>query len=139
MLAPFMDELVRRYPNAPITPPRGARGYDATYSHLVVNWLEIAATSDFIGRERAFAVAEAQRSYCWIYDTVVKDWDQLGELFERHDIVPIRSAATVRQENAKAAKPALNGARRKTTAAALPTASPRSRRRSAARGGRRAG
>ena len=92
MVAPFYDELVRRYPDAPIELPDGARNYDATYSHLVVNWLEIAATSEFIGRERAFAVARATRSYRWIYRTVVRDWDLLGELYERHDIVPIRTA-----------------------------------------------
>ena len=78
MVAPFMDELVRRYPQAPTEPPDGARGYDATYLHLVVNWLEIAATSEFVGRERAFAVGRAQRSYRWIYRTVLKDWDLLG-------------------------------------------------------------
>jgi hypothetical protein len=158
MIAPFMDELVRRYPDAPIDIANGgARGYDATYEHLVVNWLEIAATSEFIGRERAIAVARAQRlrSYGWLYDKVVRDWDLLGELYERHDIVPMRSAAELRKLNAKSlaktqagiganghagnGRRALNGARRKTPAAAPLPASPRSRRRPAARGGTTAG
>jgi hypothetical protein len=158
MVAPFMDELVRRYPDAPIDVADGsARGYDATYEHLVVNWLEIAAASEFIGRDRALAVARAQRlrSYGWLYDTVVRDWDKLGELYERHDIVPISTAAELRKLNARAQaktqariganghangrKRALNGARRRTPAAALPSASPRSRRRLPARGGTRAG
>ncbi|HEY1245075.1 MAG TPA: hypothetical protein VGF29_09610 [Hyphomicrobiaceae bacterium] len=142
MVAPFMDELVRRYPDAPTEPPEGARGYDATYLHLVVNWLEIAATSEFIGRERAVAVARAQRSYRWIYRTVLKDWDALGELYERHDVVPIQHAGVVRKEVSKAeraVKAVLNGVARKTPAAAAPTALPRSRRRSQARGGTRAG
>ncbi len=139
MVAPFMDELVRRYPDAPTEPPEGARGYDATYLHLVVNWLEIAATSEFIGRERAVAVARAQRSYRWLYRTVLKDWDALGELYERHDIVPIQHAGALRRENPKLEKAALNGAGRKTPAAAARTALPRSRRRAQARGGTRAG
>jgi hypothetical protein len=158
MVAPFIDELVRRYPDAPIDIANGgARGYDATYEHLVVNWLEIAVTSEFIGRERAVAVARAQRlrSYGWLYDRVVRDWDMLGELYERHDIVPIRTAQELRQENAKAsaktaanghAKPqarpgkrALNGGARRMRAAARPSASPRSRHTPPARGGRRAG
>jgi hypothetical protein len=139
MVAPFYDELVRRYPDAPTDLPDGARSYDATYSHLVVNWLEIAATAEFIGRERAFAVAAAQRSYRWIYRTVVRDWDRLGELYERHDIVPIRTADTLRQENAKPRAAGLSGARRRMPAAAPPRASPRSRRRPRAHGGRRAG
>jgi hypothetical protein len=135
MLEPFYDELVRRYPQAPVELPDGARNYDATYSHLVVNWLEVAATSEFIGRERAFNIASTQRSYRWIYRTVVKDWDTLGELYARHGIVPIQTAQELERANAKAA----SGARQRTRAADRPRASPRSRRRSPARGGRSAG
>lgn len=136
MLEPFYDELVRRYPQAPVELPDGARNYDATYSHLVVNWLEIAATSEFIGRERAFNIANAQRSYRWIYRTVVKDFDALGELYERHGILPIRTAQDLERENENAAA---SGGRKRKRAADRPRASPRSRRRPRARGGRSAG
>jgi hypothetical protein len=139
MVAPFYDELVRRYPDAPIELPDGARNYDATYSHLVVNWLEIAATSEFIGRQRAVAVARATRSYRWIYRTVLKDWDLLGELYERYDIVPIRTAETLRRENAQAERVTLSGGRKKSRAAAPRNASPRSRRKPRGRGGRTPG
>jgi hypothetical protein len=117
-VAPFLDELVRRYPTAPTELPDGARGYEATYVHLVVNWLEIAATAEFIGRQRAFRLAEAQRSYRWIYRTVLKDWDALGELYERHGLVPIRSAQELAAQKVSAPKRTLNGAARKKTAAA---------------------
>jgi hypothetical protein len=144
MVAPFMDELVRRYPDAPTGPPDGALGYDATYLHLVVNWLEIAATAEFIGRERAMAVARAQRSYRWLYRTVLKDWDLLGELYERHDIVPMQPASVLRRPTAapaqaEAEKPVVIDGGRKTPAAAERTASPTVRRKARARGGRRAG
>jgi hypothetical protein len=139
MVTPFMDELVRRYPDAPTEPPDGARGYDATYLHLVVNWLEISTTSEFIGRERSFAIARAQRSYRWIYRTVVRDWDLLGELYERYDIVPIQPAPALRAQSAKAEKRALNGGSQRTSAAAPRSAPQRSRRRPQARGGTRAG
>ena len=142
MVAPFMDELVRRYPDAPTGPPDGALGYDATYLHLVVNWLEIAATAELIGRERAMAVARAQRSYRWLYRTVLKDWDLLGELYERHDIVPIQPASALRKPApaaAEEAKPVLNGGGRRTPAAAERNASPQVRRKAQARGGRRLG
>jgi hypothetical protein len=138
-VAPFFDELVRRYPEAPTELPDGARNYESTYLHLVINWLEVAATSEFIGRHRAVAIADVQRSYRWIYRTVLRDWDALGELYERHGLVPIRSAAELTAENAKAAKRALNGGARRNSAAGRRRASPRSRRRSAARGGRSAG
>ena len=55
-VAAFMDELVRRYPEAPTELPDGARNYESTYLHLVINWLEVAATGEFIGRVRACAV-----------------------------------------------------------------------------------
>ncbi len=138
-VAPFFDELVRRYPEAPTELPDGARNYESTYLHLVINWLEVAATSEFIGRQRACAVAEVQRTYRWIYRTVLKDWDMLGELYERHGLVPIRSAQDLAKENATAAKRSLNGGARKTPATRRQTAAPRSRRRPPAHGGRSAG
>jgi len=113
---PFFDELVRRYPMAPTELPDGARSYEATYLHLVVNWLEMAATAEFIGRRRACAIAEAQHSYRWIYRTVLKDWDMLGELYERHGLVPIRTAQELNPDNMVTR--ALNGGARKIPAAA---------------------
>ena len=144
MVAPFMDELVRRYPDAPTSPPDGALGFDATYLHLVVNWLEIAATAELIGRERAVAVARTQRSYRWIYRTVLRDWDPLAELYERHDVVPIQPASAIvrrpaADEARPAQKPVLNGGSRKTPSAAERSASQPVRRKAQARGGRRAG
>ncbi len=138
-VAPFFDELVRRYPEAPTELPDGARNYESTYLHLVINWLEVAATAEFIGRRRAVAVADVQRSYRWIYRTVLRDWDALQELYERHGLVPIRSAQDLIAENAKAAKRALNGGARKSPVAARQPAPPRSRRRPQARGGRSVG
>ncbi len=138
-VAPFFDELVRRYPEAPTELPDGARNYESTYLHLVINWLEVAATAEFIGRHRAVAVADVQRTYRWIYRTVIRDWDALQELYERHGLVPIRAAQELEAENAKAAKRALNGGSKKSSAKGRRRASPRSRRKPAARGGRSAG
>jgi hypothetical protein len=138
-VAPFFDELVRRYPEAPTELPDGARNYESTYLHLVINWLEVAATAEFIGRRRAVAVADVQRSYRWIYRTVLRDWDSLQELYERHGLVPIRSAQDLIAENAKAAKRALNGGARKNPATGRQPAPPRSRRKPQARGGRSVG
>lgn len=128
-IAPFFDELVRRYPMAPTRLPEGARNYDQTYAHLVVNYLELEATSQFIGRDRASALAETNYGYRWIYRTVVKDWEELGALYRRHGILPIVPAdrlltrAAPRKRRAKAATPR----------------SRKSRPRSRARGGRSAG
>lgn len=138
-VAPFFDELVRRYPEAPTDLPDGARNYESTYLHLVINWLEVAATAEFIGRVRACAVADAQRTYRWIYRTVLRDWDALEELYERHGLVPIRPAQDLLAESAKTAKRALNGEARRSPARGRQPLPRRSRRRPPARGGRSAG
>ncbi len=130
-VAPFFDELVRRYPDAPTRLPEGARNYEQTYVHLVVCWLELAVTAEFIGRERAFALAETVYGYRWIYRTVLRDWPALQALFTAHGILPIKTAPELQ---------ALASAARKRTPAK--SRAPRSRqvpRKPRARGGRSAG
>jgi hypothetical protein len=109
-IAPFFDELVRRYPKAPTRLPDGARNYEQTYLHIVVCFLELKAVSEFIGFERSAALAETHFGYRWIYRTVVKDWDALETLFTRHRLLPIvpaerldREAARLRSEPKRAA------------------------------------
>ena len=90
-IAPFFDELVRRYPKAPTRLPEGARNFDQTYSHIVVCWLELKVVSEFIGWERAAALAETNYGYRWIYRTVVRDFEALEALLTAHGIVPIQA------------------------------------------------
>jgi hypothetical protein len=147
---PFFDELVRRYPKAPTRLPDGARNYEQTYVHLVVCWLELQAVAEFIGWDRAAALAETNYGYRWIYRTVVRDREALGQLFEAHGILPMRPAAALLKGAAKPAAPAAKkangktavtprGASKKTSAAKQPTRTPPARRTSPARGGKRAG
>ena len=157
-VAPFFDELVRRYPKAPTRLPDGARNYEQTYVHIVVCWLELNATSEFIGWDRAAALAETNFGYRWIYRTVVRDWESLGQLWEKHGILPMQPADQMLKAAAKAsarstkasAKKSVGqrtgksatkprAAAQKTTAAKLLTRSPKSRRKPPARGGRSAG
>lgn len=130
-VAPFFDELVRRYPDAPTRLPDGARNYEQTYIHLVVCWLEIAATAEFIGRERALALADTPYGYRWIYRTVVKDWAALEALFTAHGILPMRTAGELRA--------AASAARRRSPAGSRAPRSQTGRRRPRARGGTSAG
>jgi hypothetical protein len=118
---PFFDDLVRRYPDAPIKLPEGARSYEQTYVHLVVCWLELAATEQFIGRERARALAETQWGYRWIYRTVIRDWDALGALFTANGLVPIVPATELKSTIVTASA-------QKTRAAGRPPPARRSRR-----------
>jgi hypothetical protein len=90
--SPLIAELKQRYPQGPIGFPEGANDEYSTYLHLLVNWLEIEAASQFISRERAEEIARKKRYYRWMYRTVLSDWRTLEELFRAHGIVPIAPA-----------------------------------------------
>lgn len=128
-IEPFFDELVRRYPQAPTRLPEGARSYEQTYVHLVVCFLELMVTAEFIGRARAFALAETVYGYRWIYRTVVADWSALEALFTAHGILPIEPASAFAKTN---------GGQKKTPAKAPATRARKARRKPPARGGRSA-
>ncbi len=133
-IEPMFDELVRRYPQAPIHLPEGARNYDQTYAHLVVNWLELAVVSEFVGRDRAIALAETSYGYRWIYRTVIRDWEALEALLRANGIAPIIPAS----ELLNAGK-ASSAAPRKTRATARRTQSRPVPRKPRVRGGSSAG
>jgi hypothetical protein len=138
-VAPFFDELVRRYPKAPTRLPEGARNYEQTYLHLVVCWLELDALTELIGRERAVAIADTQWGYRWVYRTVIADWESLGQLYREHGIAPMRRPEEV-INSATAEKAALpSAARRRNRSAAEQQLPQRSRRRPRARDGRSPG
>ncbi len=137
-VAPFFDELVRRYPKAPTKLPEGARSYEQTYVHLVVCWLEVAAMSELIGRERAHALADTQWGYRWIYRTVIADAEPLRNLYAEHGVAPIRSPDELAKEEGGRRSRSASGARKRTSSAAALRRPPRSRRRPRARGGRSA-
>jgi hypothetical protein len=137
-VAPFFDELVRRYPKAPTRLPEGARNYEQTYLHLVVCWLEIEALSELIGRERAIAIADTQWGYRWIYRTVIADAEPLGRLYREHGIVPILSPQEVAATAGRLSRQP-SGGPRKRLSAARPPRPPRTRRTPRERDGRSRG
>jgi hypothetical protein len=92
-VAPFYDDLKRRYPAVPTHVPDGANSEYSTYIHLVINWLEIEAASCLLGRDQAISVALDMPIYRWIYRQVIEDWDELGLLYRRHKIIPIKAAS----------------------------------------------
>ncbi len=143
-VAPFFDELVKRYPKAPIRLPEGARSYEQTYVHLVVCWLEVAALTELIGRERAEALADTQWGYRWIYKTVLRDWDALGALLLEHKLLPIRSPEALARDETRGKGAAdtgvrASGAGRKTKRAAKRPQARKSPRKPRGRGGRSRG
>ncbi|MDC3911925.1 hypothetical protein KQE47_26715, partial [Raoultella planticola] len=75
--APVITALKQRYPEAPVGFPDGANDEYSTYLHLLVNWLEIEAASQVIGRERVMEIVGRKHYYQWIYRTVLSDRDSL--------------------------------------------------------------
>jgi len=142
-VAPFFDELVRRYPQAPIWLPEGARSYEQTYVHLVVCWLEVEATAELIGRARANRIVDTQWGYRWIYRTVVEDRDPLCALLSAHGVYPMvpapeliaTEAARRRAELDAEDEPSSRAGRRRSARAARGSRPRPSRSKSPARGG----
>lgn len=97
---PLITELKQRYPEAPVGFPEGANDEYSTYLHLLVNWLEIEAASQFIGRERVTENVGRKHYYRWIYRTVLSDWDSLEAMFRTHGIVPIAPAERAARDDA---------------------------------------
>jgi hypothetical protein len=141
-IAPFFDELVRRYPHAPIKLPEGARSYEQTYLHIVVCWLEVAAATELIGRERAAAITQATWGYRWIYRTVMDDWEPLGALLEANGLLPMRTPEDFdNEERQRKQQPAAaaNAARKRTPSTRTQPRSRKAPRKARARGGRSRG
>lgn len=141
-IAPFFDELVRRYPQAPIKLPEGARSYEQTYLHIVVCWLEVAAAAELIGRERAQSIVNATWGYRWIYRTVVEDWEPLGALLTANGILPMRTPEELDEEERQRKRQparAASGARKRTPSAKKTPRSRKAPRRARGRGGRSGG
>jgi hypothetical protein len=94
--APQWQELFRqlrvRYPAVPVGGADGAQDEFSTYLHLIVNWLEIEAVSQFFGRERVVAHAGALPFYRWPYRTVIDDWVSLGATYAEQGLMPFRFA-----------------------------------------------
>ena len=134
-IAPFFDELVRRYPKAPTKLPEGARSYEQTYLHLVVCWLEVTAAAELIGWERAAAIAQTTWGYRWIYRTVLEDWEPLEGLLREHGLVPMRPPADLDREERIRKRDALSAGPRRKKPAAPPPPSRKGRRKAPVRGG----
>jgi hypothetical protein len=79
-----MEDAVRRlkqvYPRAPVGLPEGADTEYSTYGHLIDCYLEIQADRDLIGPERTDRVIKSKPWYTWIYNTILKDEDQIAAL-----------------------------------------------------------
>lgn len=102
---PEWHEVFRRlreqYPRVPIGGADGAQ--DELYLHLVVNWLEVEATGQFVNRQQVLQHVRALPFYRWAYQTVIDDWQLLGALYADQGLLPFRYAACMSPEDLRLA------------------------------------
>jgi hypothetical protein len=83
-----IDELRGLYPVVPIGLPEGAKSEFSSYLHLVIGYLEHAALGELLGPDDAHRVAEGWSHYTWIYATVLRDFDAIGDIVQRYSLLP---------------------------------------------------
>jgi len=91
--------LRERYPQIPVGDADGAPDAFSVYLHLVINWLEVDTTSQFVDRARVTTHVRALPYYRWMYRTVLDDWQTLGALYRQHGVVPVRAATYMSAED----------------------------------------
>jgi hypothetical protein len=87
--------LTARYPDVPTGFPVGAATAHSSYLHLIINWLEIEATAELLGRAKAIELARERRTYSGLYKIVLSDYDVLNELYRAHTLWPARPATSM--------------------------------------------
>jgi hypothetical protein len=91
--------LNARYPDARTRPLEGACDGFSTVLHLVVNWLELDALRELLGRDAAVAAVQRQPVYGWVYATVIADWEELEAHYTQHGLAPRLPAAHFTEED----------------------------------------
>ena len=83
-------ELRQRYPDPPIALPEGAGDKGSSYLHYLVCYLEYRSMIEIVGPEEARRVMEArfESHYTEIYRTVLRDFEEIGEIVSRYDLLP---------------------------------------------------
>jgi hypothetical protein len=83
-----INDLRAVYPVVPVGLPEGAKSEFSSYLHLAIGYLECAALIELLGPGEARRVLEGWTYYTWIYDTVLRDFDTIGAIVERHNLLP---------------------------------------------------
>jgi hypothetical protein len=85
-----LAELRQRYPSPPVAPPEGAGDVRSSYLHYLVCYLEYVALIEVLGAEEARRVIAFRCTdyYTEIYKAVLRDFDAIGEIARRHNLMP---------------------------------------------------
>jgi hypothetical protein len=99
----LFSQLRERYPSVPVGGTDGANDEFSTYLHLLVNWLEIEAVSQFIERDRIVQHVRSLPFYRWIYQTIVDEQHSLDVLYRDHGLMPFRKATQMSSDDLRLA------------------------------------
>ena len=82
-------KLFEWYPKVPINLPEGAGSEFSTYLHILVCYLEYHCLAQLIGEEKALAHMEFMTTqyYTWVFKTILKDREKLGNLYKEYDLL----------------------------------------------------
>ncbi len=85
-----LRELRQRYPTVPTGHPEGAGSEYDSYLHYLVCYLEYWSMIEVVGPEEARRVIDAWCTsyYTEIYKTVLRDFEAIGEIAARYDLLP---------------------------------------------------
>jgi hypothetical protein len=81
------SDLRTRYPDHPTQLPEGGFNADSTRLHLVLCWLELQAGRELLGDERARQIFAEPHIYSWVYEKVLQDEPEIGEIVRRYALV----------------------------------------------------
>lgn len=82
-------DLRRIYSSLPVGYPEGANDEDASYEHLLINWLEVNAMKSLLGEEEARRVLSLSKKdhYRRLYSLVEADQEKIGAIVTRRALL----------------------------------------------------
>lgn len=82
-------DLRRIYSSLPVGYPEGANDEDASYEHLLINWLEVNAMKSLLGEEEARRVLSLAKKdhYRRLYSLVEVDREKIGAIVTRRALL----------------------------------------------------
>jgi len=81
--------LRKKYPDFHEGLPVTAKNEASSYLHLIVNWLELTVMTDLIGIAPAKNLMARFHHYTKIYETVLRDYDEIQAVLRDTGIVPM--------------------------------------------------
>ena len=82
-----ISKLKSHYKNVPVINGKGAKSIYSTYLHLAICWLEYDAIVELYGKTKADSIFKAKDHYKWIYNTVLKDKKQIGQILSDYGLI----------------------------------------------------